>query len=79
MTQTFTVDDNGKTFTVSRGEVMMIKPDENLTTGFQWVPSVSPGISITGDLYKTSDNNRFASGKSMREGAGGVSGPGRLK
>jgi predicted secreted protein len=64
MTRTFTVDDNSKTFTVSREEVMMIKLDENPTTGFQWVPSVSPGISIIGDSYKTSDNNRFVSGKS---------------
>ena len=72
MTRTFTGDDNGKTFTVSKGQVVMIRLDENPTTGFMWEPTVSPGISIIGNSYKTSGNNRFASGRAIMTGSGGV-------
>ena len=78
MTRTFTQDDNGKTFSISKGQVVMVQLDENPTTGFQWVPSVSPGIAIIGSSYKTSDNNRFASGGAIRAGVEEFI-PGRLK
>jgi predicted secreted protein len=72
MTHTFTADDNNKTFTLSRGQVVMVQLDTNPSTGFQWVSTVSSGISIIGDSYQSSVNNRFATGKSIRVGAGGA-------
>jgi predicted secreted protein len=72
MTRTFTADDNGKTFTLSKWQVVMVKLGTNPSTGFQWVYTVSPGISILGDSYQSSVNNRFATGQPVMVGAGGV-------
>ena len=69
MTRTFIQEDNGKTFTVSRGQVVLIHLDENPTTGYQWVSVISPGITIIGDSYKLSTIGRFGSAVA---GAGGV-------
>jgi|GEM_PF-3988441 len=71
MTRIFTADDNGRTFTLSRGQVVLVQLDTNPSTGFRWIPTVSSGISIIKDSYQQSDNNRFST-RGPVVGAGGI-------
>jgi predicted secreted protein len=71
MTRIFTADDNGRTFTVSRGQVVLVQLDTNPSTGFGWIPTVSPGISVIKDSYQQSGNNRFST-RGPVVGAGGI-------
>lgn len=71
VTQRFTADDNGRTFTLSSGQVVLVQLDTNPSTGFQWITTVSPGISVIKDSYQQSDSNRFAT-RGPPVGSGGV-------
>jgi len=61
-TTTFTESDNGKTVTLTKGQVVKIQLDENPTTGYRWEPSVSSGIEITDDTYTASTSGRMGAG-----------------
>jgi predicted secreted protein len=58
----FTETDNGKTVTVTKGQLIKIQLNENPTTGYRWVPSVSSGIQITDDTYIASTSGRMGAG-----------------
>jgi predicted secreted protein len=60
--RTFTDTDNGKTYTVTRNQVVKIQINENPTTGYQWEPSVSSGIQIIDDSYQASTSGRMGAG-----------------
>jgi predicted secreted protein len=61
-TRMFTETDNGKTVTVTKGQVVKIQLNENPTTGYRWEPSVSSGILITDDTYTASTSGRMGAG-----------------
>jgi predicted secreted protein len=61
-TRMFTESDNGKTVTVTKGQVVKIQLNENPTTGYRWEPSVSSGIQITDDTYTASTSGRMGAG-----------------
>jgi inhibitor of cysteine peptidase len=71
MTRIFTAEDNGRTFTVSRGQVVLVQLDTNPSTGFGWIPTISSGISVIKDSYQQSDNNRFST-RGPAVGGGGI-------
>ncbi|MCU0629539.1 MAG: protease inhibitor I42 family protein [Methanoregulaceae archaeon] len=60
--RTFTESDNGRTITLTRGQVVKVQLNENPTTGYRWEPSVSSGIQITGDSYVASASGRMGAG-----------------
>lgn len=60
--RTFTESDNGKTITLTKGQVVKVQLDENPTTGYRWEPSVSSGIRITDDSYAASASGRMGAG-----------------
>ena len=61
-TSTFTESDNGKTISVTRGQVVKVQLDENPTTGYRWATSISSGIQVTGDTYAASTSGRMGAG-----------------
>ncbi|MEI7434696.1 MAG: protease inhibitor I42 family protein [Methanomicrobiales archaeon] len=61
-TRRFTESDNGKTVTVTKGQVVKIQLNENPSTGYRWEPSVSSGIQITDDTYAASTSGRMGAG-----------------
>ncbi|MCX6698765.1 MAG: protease inhibitor I42 family protein [Methanomicrobiales archaeon] len=61
-TRTYTENDNGKTMTVAKGQVVKVRLSENPTTGYRWEPSVSSGIEVAGDTYTRSTPNAIGSG-----------------
>jgi len=71
MTQVFTADDNGRTVTLSRGQVVLVQLYTNPSTGFGWISTVSSGISVIKDSYQQSDTNRFST-RGPAVGSGGV-------
>jgi inhibitor of cysteine peptidase len=60
--RTFTESDNGKTITVTKGQVVKVRLDENPTTGYRWEPSVSSGVQVTDDTYVASTSGRMGAG-----------------
>lgn len=61
-TRTYTENDNGKTITATKGQVVKVKLSENPTTGYRWEPSVSSGIEVTDDTYTRSTPWAIGSG-----------------
>jgi predicted secreted protein len=61
-TRMFTESDNGKTVTITKGQIVKIQLNENPTTGYRWEPSVSSGIQITDDIYTASTSGRMGAG-----------------
>lgn len=59
---TYTESDNGKTFTVARGQVVIIRLGENPSTGYRWEPSVSAGIQVTDDTFERSTSGALGAG-----------------
>lgn len=60
--RTFTESDNGKSFPLTRGQVINVQLNENPTTGYRWEPMVSSGIQITDDNYVASTSGRLGAG-----------------
>jgi predicted secreted protein len=58
--------DNGITVTVSKGDTIVLKLDENPTTGYHWVMKFGSGLKVTSDEYKQQ------SGTQGLAGAGGT-------
>lgn len=58
----FTESDNGKYVNMTKGQEFQVKLDENPTTGYMWVPTVSDGIRIIGDIYTPSSSGRMGAG-----------------
>ena len=59
--------DHGKTFEVSQGDLIVIRLDENLTTGFQWEIEVADSTVV-----ELLDSNYSAKPEEHRLGKGGV-------
>jgi predicted secreted protein len=60
--RTFTESDNGKSITLTKGQVIKVQLNENPTTGYRWEPTVSSGIQVTDDTYVTSASRRMGAG-----------------
>jgi predicted secreted protein len=63
---TLTPKDNGGTITASKGDTIVLKLDENPSTGYHWVMQFSGGLKVTSDAYKQ------RSGTQNLVGAGGT-------
>ena len=47
----YDAQNNGQTITVKSGETVKIALDENPTTGFSWINTTTPGLTIVSDKY----------------------------
>jgi predicted secreted protein len=61
-----TSKDNGGTIKASKGDTIVLKLDENPSTGYHWVMEFSGGLKVTGSEYKQ------RSGTQNLAGAGGT-------
>ena len=58
--------DNGTTVNAGKGDTIVLKLDENPTTGYRWTLSFSSGLKVTSDKYKQQ------AGTQTMVGAGGT-------
>jgi len=61
-----TSKDNNATIKASKGDTIVLKLDENPSTGYHWVMQFSGGLKVTSDAYKQ------RSGAQNLVGAGGT-------
>lgn len=55
--------DDGTTITVSRGDEIVVRLDENPTTGYRWrVHGSEGGVVAAGDSFALAPNARFGTG-----------------